>query len=229
MFDNYLKNIICLNNLNKEKRVDFITKKLIENSFTPQTQTFVSCFGEGKNVYARIGDISKQNTIVISAHYDGESFFDNTGGVIALLNLSIKFSSLDLPFPIIILFTDQEETYQQGAAYFLKLHSQVNISKHINIDGFGVGDRLYSVSKLIDNTKSCNDLFLSDSYVFLKHRIPSMSYFSAFSEDFLKAKKSNKIYYTFKKYESEAFFRAKYYENNKNNLIEKLCNLILIL
>ena len=29
MFDNYLKNIICLNNLNKENRVDFINKKLI--------------------------------------------------------------------------------------------------------------------------------------------------------------------------------------------------------
>lgn len=226
MFDNYLKEVIQFNNLNKENKAAFICTKLKEDGFDPQIQTFISCFGEGKNIFAEIGNSNLQNKIIISAHYDGKSLFDNTGGVIALLNVSEIISNHKLPFSFIFLFTDQEETYQQGAAYFLQSHVPTDISKNINIDGFGLGAEVYSVSELTHNTYKNSDLYLCDSDEFVKHGISSISYFSAFECDFMNAKNNGNIYLTFEKYKTESFFKNKYDNQNIQILINKLCKIL---
>ena len=225
MIDNYLKDIFRFNNLDRKNRATFICTKLKECGFIPQIQNFTSCFGEGRNIYAPIDDINLKNKIIISAHYDGESFFDNAGGVIALLHLSKMISNPELPSSTIFLFTDQEETYQQGTAYFLQSHVQIKISNNINIDGFGLGEDIYSISELTHNTYNNGDLYLCDSDEFIKHGIPSISYFSAFKEDFMNAKNKNNIYSSFQKYRCDSFFRNTYNYNIKN-LINKLCILI---
>jgi hypothetical protein len=144
-----------------------------------------------------------------------------------LLDLSKRIQQSELPFSVGILFTDQEESYQQGAAYFIKEKITNNITyKNINIDGFGIGDELFSVSDLTQNSNNDKDLFLSDSDEFIKNDIPSISCFSAFKEDFSASKNSSSIYLTFKKYQSLSFFEEKYDSYSNNNLKERLCKLI---
>ncbi|MCH8011997.1 MAG: M28 family peptidase [Candidatus Marinimicrobia bacterium] len=227
MADNYLSNVILFSNLNKEERVSFLYAKLKKNGFSPKIQNFFSSFGEGRNIFAEINNDNQKNKIVLSAHYDGESLFDNAGGVNALLDLSKRIRHLELPFSVVILFTDQEEIYQQGAAHFIneKLSDHI-INKNINIDGFGIGDELFCVSELTKNTNNDNDLFLCDSDEFLKKNIPSISHFSAFKEDFKNAKNSSNIYLTFKKYNSISFFKEKYNNKNIDHVNDKLCQLI---
>ena len=195
---------------------------MTEKGLNPKLQSFSSCFGEGKNIYVEYGN-NYENTTIISAHYDGESFFDNSGGVIALLNVSKEilvneFSSTSL----VLLFTDQEETYQQGAANFLRDNCKYYFTKNINIDGFGIGDELYKVSELVKNSNSEIDLFLCDSDEFLKFGIPSTTYFSAFSNDYLKSNRNNNIYSVFVKYHSESFYFKKYSPFNTKSLFQKL-------
>jgi hypothetical protein len=106
--------------------------------------------------------------------------------------------------------SDQEEVYQQGSAYFIKEKCFSNIIKAINIDGFGIGDSIYTVQYLIKNTNTDSDLFLTDKDEFAKNHIPSISYFTAFLEDVNVAKNTGNIYDTFKKYQSDSFFFKKY-------------------
>lgn len=226
MVNVYLKDIILFNSLDKKSKVDFIIKRLSENGLSPIIQPFSSCFGVGENIYVEYEN-NNENTTVISAHYDGESFFDNTGGVIALLNLSKeilanKFSSSSL----VLLFTDQEETYQQGSAYFIRNNIKYHIVKNINIDGFGIGDDIFEVSSLIDNTNSRDNLFLCDSDEFIKFGIPSITYFSSFRSDFLDAQRIDTVYSVFEKYISNSFYYNNINNHSINKLSFKLCSLI---
>lgn len=220
MFSNYLEEVIHFNSLDKRSRLIFIKDNLLRLGINPVVQPFNSCFGKGKNIYAEIGNKSKK--IVLSAHYDGTSIFDNNAAVISLLEFSQKILLQELPFTIILLFTDQEETYQQGSSYFIKEYTNDGIIKNINIDGFGIGDEIFTVDSLIKNINTDNDLFLTDRDEFTKHGIPSISYFSAFKDDFEVAKKSGEVFSTFEKYRSESFFINRF---NKNNLQEHIDNL----
>lgn len=220
MFSNYLEEVIHFNSLDKKSRLIFIKDNLLRLGINPVLQPFNSCFGRGVNIYAEIGNKSKK--IVLSAHYDGASMFDNNAAVISLLELSEKILQQELSFTIILLFTDQEETYQQGSSYFIKEYTKNSIIKNINIDGFGIGDEIFTVGSLIKNTNTDNDLFLTDKDEFTKHGVPSISYFSAFKEDFDMAKKSGQVFSTFEKYNSESFFINRF---NKNNLQKHIDNL----
>jgi hypothetical protein len=208
MYNNYLKDVIHFNNLDKKSRLVFIKNRLLLFGINPIIQSFFSCFGKGKNIFAEIGNKSKK--IVLTAHYDGTSIFDNNAAVITLLELSCKILPEELPYSIIILFTDQEESYQQGSAYFLRDYSKDDIIKNINIDGFGIGNELFTVDSLIKNINTDTDLFLTDRDEFSKCGIPSTSYFSAFKIDFVSAKESGNIFSTFEKYKSELFFKNKF-------------------
>ncbi len=209
MYKNYLEDVLHFNNLDIKKKQQYIWYKLKELGISPQLQDFHSCFGKGKNIFADIGN--KHKKIVISAHYDGNSIFDNNAAIISLLQLAEKLlDTAELSYTYTILFTDQEETYQQGSSYFLK-HQPINtIVKNINIDGFGIGDEMYIVGNLIKNTNTDTDLFLTDRDEFTKNKIPSVSYFSALNGDFLKAKKTGKVYTTFNKYNDSDFFKEKF-------------------
>lgn len=227
MADNYLSNVILFNNLNKEDRVSFLYAKLKRNGFNPMIQNFISSFGEGRNLFAEINNDEQKKNIVLSAHYDGKSLFDNAGGVIALLDLSKKIQRLKLPFSVGLLFTDQEENYQQGAAHFIKEYITNNIiHKNINIDGFGIGDKLFSISDLTQNSNNDKDLFLSDGDEFIKNDIPSISCFSAFIEDYSIAITYNNVYSTFEKYKSKAFFVTKFSADDLSNIRNSLWKII---
>lgn len=227
MADNYLSNVILFNNLNKEERVSFLYAKLKKNGLSPKIQNFFSNFGDGRNIFTEINNDNQKKNIVLSAHYDGESLFDNAGGVIALLDLSKRIRQLELPFSVGFLFTDQEESYQQGVAHFIKEYiTNTIIHKNINIDGFGIGDELFSVSELTKNIHTDNDLFLCDSNEFNKNDIPSISWFSAFKEDFKKAKVNNNILYSFEKYKTDKFYQDNFDKEKYIIIGEKLWNLI---
>lgn len=227
MAANYLSNVILFNNLNKEERVSFLYAKLKKNGFNPKIQNFFSSFGDGRNIFTEINNDDQKKNIVLSAHYDGESLFDNAGGVIALLDLSKRIRQLERPFSVVILFTDQEETYQQGVAHFIKEYITNNIiHKAINIDGFGIGDELFSVSELTKNIHTDKDLFLCDSNEFNENDIPSISWFSAFIEDFKKAKVNNNILYSFEKYKTDKFYQDNFDIEKYIIIGEKLWKLI---
>ena len=223
MYKNYLEDVIRFNNLDKKQKQQYIWYKLLESGITPQLQDFQSCFGEGKNIFTEIGN--KQKKIVLSAHYDGKSIFDNNAAIITLLQLAEKFLHSELQYTYTILFTDQEETYQQGSSYFLK-HQPINaIIKNINIDGFGIGDELYIVEDLIKNTNTDTDLFLTDRDEFAKYNIPSVSYFSALNGDFLKAKETGEVFETFSKYNETSFFKDKFNLINYSKIFNHLWNI----
>ena len=201
MSKHFLDDVILFNKLDKDSRANFIFYGLLINGLKPQKQVFQSCFGKGMNIFTFTGNIESKETIIISAHYDGDTIFDNAGGVIALLEIAKKLSNMNLSNSIILLFTDQEENYQQGSHNFMNLFNKENIINNINIDGYGIGDELFSVSELIDNNFNSKDFFLTDSDIFKQSGIPSISYFSAFREDFYESQKECDIYSTFKKYE----------------------------
>jgi Zn-dependent M28 family amino/carboxypeptidase len=224
MFSNYLEEVIQFNNLEKKSRLIFIKDNLLRLGINPVVQPFNSCFGKGKNLYAEIGN--KNQKIVLSAHYDGISIFDNNAAVISLLELSEKILQQELPFSIIILFTDQEETYQQGSSYFIKGYTKDGIIKNINIDGFGIGDEIFTVESLIKNINTDNDLFLTDRDEFSKHGIPSISYFSAYKNDFDFAKKTGKIFKAFNKYTETSFFIENFNIKNHLKVIDALCTIV---
>lgn len=224
MFSNYLEEVVYFNNLDKKSRLIFIRDSLLKLGINPVVQSFYSCFGKGKNLYAEIGN--KYQKVVLSAHYDGISIFDNNAAVISLLELSEQILLKELPFSIIILFTDQEETYQQGSAYFLKYYTKDGIIKNINIDGFGIGAKIFTVESLIKNVNTDDDLFLTDRDEFSKFGIPSKSYFSAFQDDFELAKRTGEIFKTFNKYKETSFFKSSFTNSNYNLIMDVLCSIV---
>ena len=224
MFSNFLEEAIRFNSFDNKSRLIFIKESLLKLSINPVVQPFNSCFGKGENIYAEIGN--KNQKIVLSAHYDGASIFDNNAAVISLLELSDKILQQELPFSIILLFTDQEETYQQGSSYFIRDYTKDGIIKNINIDGFGIGDEIFTVKSLIKNMNTDNDLFLTDRDEFSKHGIPSISYFSALNSDFFVAKESGEVYNTFLKYNDTSFFKGNFNFKNYKNTLDALCSIV---
>ena len=223
MFNNFIEKVLLFSNSLLSERKNWIESCLKKMGIASKTHIFHSCFGEGCNVWAEIGN--KQKKLIISAHYDGKSIFDNSAGVFCLIDIAKKILNTGYPFSVILLFSDLEETYQQGSAYFLKDY-HFDIVKSINIDGFGIGNNLYTVHSLIRNTNTDSDLFLTDKDEFTKKNIPSTSYFTAFSEDFETATKTRQIYETFKKYQLESFFRERFDKNSYEKTCFEILNII---
>lgn len=106
-------------------------------------------------------------TVVISAHYDhlGKDYQgiyfgadDNASGVAALLSLADGLSGVALPFNIVLLATDAEETGLHGSKAFVEYvlnHAEMNVVLNINMDMIAQGGkqrRLYYSSSR-GNTK----------------------------------------------------------------------------
>jgi len=224
MFDNFLKRVVFFHNLSIVERRNRIESELSEIGVSPKEHVFHSCFGTGCNVWAEIGEKSKK--IVLSAHYDGNSIVDNSAGVLSLIGMARQIMKADYPFSVILLFSDFEENFQQGALYFLKDHP-FDIIRSINIDGFGIGDNLYPLHELTGNTNTDSDLFLTDRDEFVKRKLPSVSYFSAFADDFEAAKKTGRVFDTFEKYHKSSFFCEKFNEKNHVGICSKILNLLM--
>ncbi len=61
-------------------------------------------------------DNNSNEDVLITAHYDGKGIVDNRGGVLLMLNLLHDFES-DNKYNYKFVFTDQEESFQQGIKY----------------------------------------------------------------------------------------------------------------
>ncbi|MEK6906269.1 MAG: M20/M25/M40 family metallo-hydrolase, partial [Nanoarchaeota archaeon] len=136
-------------------------------------------FKEGENILAEKKGFSK-NKIIISTHYDGVGAYDNSGGVVVLMDLSKKIRNYNLKNSVQIIFFDQEEIGQKGSKYFLNSLNKKEISKiiyNLNLDGVGVGSCIVS-SDQFDVDKS-----ITDSTTFLEKGIPSKSYFTISKRD----------------------------------------------
>ena len=127
---------------------------------------------------------------------------------------------------ICILLTDQEETFQQGVAYFIKEYEPSIQSYNINIDGFGIGDEIYSMCEnVFRNSK--NDFFKTDMHKFKEYGINGNSYFSSFIKDYNEINitdKSIKDIYT--PYADEKFYKKSFNISTYSKTIDSLCEII---
>jgi hypothetical protein len=101
MYSNFIEEAVRFNRLSVAERFEYIKSNLLTMGIAPQEQTFYSCFGEGHNLFAEIGKNSEK--VVLSAHYDGESIFDNNAGVLSLLGMSQTILSSNFPVSVILL------------------------------------------------------------------------------------------------------------------------------
>ena len=226
MFNNYINEISAFHKLSKDEKVQYLYSKLSILGYLPAIQTYNSVFGKGNNIIAFLPfDNSASNTI-LSAHYDGESLFDNSGGVFALLEVASRFMKKGINKNICILLTDQEETFQQGVAYFIKEYEPSIQSYNINIDGFGIGDEIYSMCEnVFRNSK--NDFFKTDMHKFKEYGINGNSYFSSFIKDYNEINitdKSIKDIYT--PYADEKFYKKSFNISTYSKTIDSLCEII---
>src|SRR5215213_1828368 len=202
MSENLIDDFYLFNSLDKSGRVKFICEKIKSLGLIPELQYFHSCFGEGCNVVVNMGE--SHSKTIITAHYDGESFFDNTGGVFTLFYLVLLCKQIKSK-AFTILFTDQEETFQQGAFHYIKQSIFDFSTKNINVDGFGIGDEVFNMKHLQSNSSN-QEKYVTDSDVFLKAGYKSTSYFSSFRKDYNQVVLENKsIKSIYSKYIDESF------------------------
>ncbi len=225
MSDNILNEIIYFNNLEKTEKVNFICAKMVKIGIEYQLQKFDSPFGLGKNIVVPFIPQKTLPVTLLSAHYDGNSYFDNSGGVFALMQI-VKTIYTEKPNKnYLIVFTDQEENYQQGSYYFLKNKNNLSIEKNINIDGFGIGDGIYFTDMVPIDKSSIT--ILTDSNYFIYANVKSTSLFSSFQIEIEKSKNED-VYAIYKDYVEANYFIEKFDLNSYHKLIEKLWHYIYI-
>jgi len=153
-----------------------------------QKHYFSSAFGKGCNIIVEYDNNSDED-ILITAHYDGKGIVDNSGGVLLMLNLLQVFDPTGY-YNYKFVFTDKEESFQQGIKYLLKDYYNNAVDKikyHLNIDGIGVGESLvlYPSESYYLNNWANNDttILLTDCSPLAKVNLPTFHMFSCFLED----------------------------------------------
>jgi len=221
-----IEDFYLFNSLSRSGRVEFISEKIRSLGLIPGLQYFHSCFGEGCNVIVNIDD-SRPRTI-ITAHYDGESFFDNTGGVFALIYLANRCKQIKSK-AYTILFTDQEETFQQGIYYYTKQQILEDNTTHINVDGYGIGDNVYSLLGARNFIYQDNrHFFLTDNLAFDNFNGSSISLFSSFDIDYLKLQEVHDTSLVYSRYIDNDFFTKNFTPSMNLFLNELLWQKILL-
>jgi Iap family predicted aminopeptidase len=188
----------------------FICDYLENSKIAYKIHGFNSVFGNGKNIVVDVNNGCKKD-VIITAHYDDKGIYDNCGGVLMLFVIAEKLMRLNnLNYNYTIVFTDQEEHFQQGIQYFLNDFSNSNkIFYHLNIDGLGIGEELiiynntngyFVVDWLIDNEKS---ILLTDNSPFIDLNIPSLHIFSCYKVEAQEIVASQRLTPSLKKYFNE--------------------------
>lgn len=148
-----------------------------EAGYIPTRMPFMSIAGPGENILVTSEYPLARGVTLIVAHYDGNDFHDNAGGVWTALEI-IRLASADgdSKLSFAVLFTDHEEDLQQGAAAFVRklgmvreLGSPTNsISRVLCIDGVGAGSehmlRQHDLPLCVGSR-----YFRMDADVFLEH------------------------------------------------------------
>jgi hypothetical protein len=130
-----------------ERRREWIALQLSQLGIPSTEQPFTSVITTGCNVFVPPHTLASPILLLV-AHYDGDTAHDNAGGVWLTLQILQQFwQSNSLPFTLSALFTDKEETFQQGSSSFLKHHlgsaaPLLKSPKILCIDGFGAGTKI---------------------------------------------------------------------------------------
>lgn len=198
------------------------------------TQEFNSLFGLGRNIIVEINNKSTES-ILISAHYDDKGIYDNSGGVYHTLSLCEQLSSSSFNSNFILIFSDQEESFQQGMYHFLQKNKKLQMKFHLNFDGIGIGEELilYNSHKgylVVDWLKDNKDkaILLTDNSPFLFSEIKSFHIFSCLKNDALKTIESQMLHKGFKSYFNEEWCLANFKINYfKSSYLPKTIKLIL--
>lgn len=166
------------------------SRKFLERRNIPfQIQSFISPFGLGHNLIITQEYRQSSEFVIFTAHYDGPNFYDNLGGVLALLSLVDLFYRGSHRTNLVFALLDQEESFQFGAKAFIKklfsfAGDSVLKNKYLfNIDGIGIGDQL-----IITNTSELRrrlsrsfhfrtDLDVFDQYLSSRHVFSLPPYF----------------------------------------------------
>jgi len=226
---------VVLELIRTDNRCDFICDYLNKKQIKFKSQKFDSAFGVGENVVVEIHNNAK-DSVLISAHYDDTGIYDNCGGVFQLLILCEKLSSLNISnykCNYVLIFTDQEESFQQGIYHYLKFNSKLNFKYHLNIDGLGVGEEvmLYNsfgghlvVNWLVEQEKV---ILLTDSAPFTALPIDSYHLFSCYKSDAVELSITQKLHIGFKKYFDEDWCLSNFNEDHFFAIYtDKILNLI---
>ena len=223
--DNLLNEILLFNSLNKSERINFICSRLLKIGCGYELQNFESSFGPGTNIVVFQMSVRSMPVIILTSHFDGQSLYDNNCGVLTLLRIIEKIYEKTQNRNYVIVFTDQEETYQQGVYYFLKNNSELEIEMNINVDGFGIGENIYTTDYIPIN-KSVMTI-LTDSECFKNAKIKSISIFSSFQAEIEKSKKED-VHSVFNNYSDNTFYINNFDIDNFNKLFsilwEQICS-----
>lgn len=188
---------------------------------------FSSVYGKGCNIIVEFNNNSNED-VLVTAHLDGKDIFDNNGGVLLILRLLQEFiPSCNYNYKFV--FTDKEESFQQGIKYFLKDYYNNNIDNikyHLNIDGIGVGQTIviYPSKSYYLNNWSNKDMtmLLTDCSPFAKVNNPhSFHMFSCFLEDAEIVFKTQALSGNLSKYMDNKWCELNYKESNISKLTEK--------
>ncbi|GAF80747.1 unnamed protein product, partial [marine sediment metagenome] len=158
---------------------------------------------------------------------DGKGIVDNSGGVLLMLNLLSVFESngkCNYKF----VFTDKEESFQQGIKYLVKDYYNDDMNKikyHLNIDGIGVGKSLvlypsesYYLNKWVNNDTT---ILLTDCSPIALINLRTFHMFSCFHKDAEIVINTQTLSNNLSKYINNDWCILNYRESNISLLSEK--------
>jgi hypothetical protein len=132
-----------------DHRRQWIASQLSQLNIPSVEQPFTTPIASGCNLYIPPRTTARPSLLLL-AHYDGDTPQDNAGGVWLTLQILQQFwANPPAEIAIAALFTDQEEIFQQGASSFIKHHLRtptplLNSPKILCIDGYGAGTSITS-------------------------------------------------------------------------------------
>jgi hypothetical protein len=221
--------------VNTDNRYNYICDYLYENDVKFNTHKFQSVFGEGKNIVVEINNKAKES-ILISTHYDDNGIYDNCGGVLQLLMLSKKLTAIDSSihnYNYIIIFTDQEEKFQQGVFHFLKSNLTYAFKYHLNIDGIGIGKELILYNSIDGHliidwlNKQEKVILLTDNSPFTSNNIDSFHLFSCYKQEADEIVTTQKFHNGFLHYFNEEWCVQNFNESLFDNVyLSKILNFL---
>lgn len=198
-------------------------------------QEYNSLFGIGKNIVVEINNNSTES-ILVSAHYDDNGIYDNCGGVLQLLLLCQELSFLNNSFcNYVLIFTDQEECFQQGIYYYIKNNIKTKFKYHLNIDGLGIGKELILFNSLdahivvdwLNNQEKV--ILLTDNSPFTSFNIDSLHLFSCFESEASEITRTQNLHKGFQNYFNEEWcklnFDIEFFEDVYSS---KILNLLVV-
>lgn len=197
-------------------RYRYICEYLKDRNIEFNIQKYNSLFGIGKNIEVGINNNSTES-VLISAHYDDNGIYDNCGGVLQLLLLCEELSFFNNSFcNYVLIFTDQEECFQQGIYHYIKNNVKTKFKYHLNIDGLGIGTELILFNSLdghiVVDWLNIQEkvILLTDNSPFTGLNINSLHLFSCFESEAKEITRTQNLHKGFQNYFNEEWCKLNF-------------------